>query len=158
MTTDTDKAIHQHLLHALRGGNAFDTFDDIVAQVPEDRRFQPIGEDDRSPWQIVEHIRIALDDLASYTANENGDFKELDWPDQFWPKSPAPSGDESWDKSIEGCRVALARMEALVEDPNRDLLAPFPWAPQHTMVREILVAIQHNSYHLGQLVELSGSH
>ena len=45
-------------------------------------------------------------------------------------------------------------MQALVSDPDRDLLKPFPWGDGQTLLREALVVADHNAYHLGQLVQL----
>ena len=43
-------------------------------------------------------------------------------------------------------------MEALVADPKSDLFTPFPWGDGQTLLREALLAADHNAYHLGQLV------
>ena len=42
-------------------------------------------------------------------------------------------------------------MKAL-EDPRRDLFAPFPWGNGQTLLRQALLIADHNSYHLGQLM------
>jgi hypothetical protein len=43
-------------------------------------------------------------------------------------------------------------MAKLVADPKTDLLAPIPSASGQTILREVLLLADHNSYHLGQLV------
>ena len=35
-----------------------------------------------------------------------------------------------------------------------DLFAELPWAPGYTPLRELLLAADHNGYHLGQVVAL----
>ncbi len=46
----------------------------------------------------------------------------------------------------------MASFEALVEDSAVDLEARIPWGQGQTMLREVLLVIDHTSYHLGQLV------
>ena len=43
---------------------------------------------------------------------------------------------------------------ALVEDPETDLTAPLPHAPEYTVVREILTVTDHGAYHLGEFALL----
>ena len=46
-------------------------------------------------------------------------------------------------------------MAALARDPSVDLLAPVPTgSPTQTYLRGILLVIDHNAYHVGQLVAL----
>ena len=45
-------------------------------------------------------------------------------------------------------------MAELVRDPKSDLLAPFPHGQGQTLLKEALLVIDHNSYHLGQLVDM----
>lgn len=40
----------------------------------------------------------------------------------------------------------------MLRDPKRDLYAPFPWGDGQSLFREALLMIEHNSYHLGQMV------
>lgn len=155
-TNDVNTDVRRQLLKAFQGGNAFDTFDDIVGQIPEDRRYAPAGIDSRSAWQVLEHMRLSLDDILDYSMNEDGAYREKEWPAGYWPKSHAPTGSgQSWDRTIDDCKKSMERMERLIQDPSRDLLRPFSWAPDHNLMRSILLAIQHNAYHLGELVELS---
>ena len=46
----------------------------------------------------------------------------------------------------------LEAMGKLVADPKTDLLAPIPHGSGQTILREVLLIADHNSYHLGQLV------
>ena len=96
------------------------------------------------------HMRFALQDINNFTDNEAGGYAEHDWPAAYWPGN---NGD--WDAEVAAFLWERGRMEALVLDPHRDLLAPFPWGSGQTLLREALVAIDHNAHHLGQLIELS---
>jgi hypothetical protein len=43
-------------------------------------------------------------------------------------------------------------MGELVTNPKTDLLAPIPHGSGQTILRELLLIVDHNAYHLGQLV------
>ena len=45
-------------------------------------------------------------------------------------------------------------MIALVKNPKADLCAKIPHGDGQTILREALVLADHNSYHLGQLIDL----
>jgi hypothetical protein len=45
-------------------------------------------------------------------------------------------------------------MMELVKDQKNDLLQPFPHGQGQTLLREALLVIDHNSYHVGQLVDI----
>jgi uncharacterized damage-inducible protein DinB len=46
----------------------------------------------------------------------------------------------------------LKEMERLVNNPRTDLFARIPHGTGQTYLRQVLLLIDHNSYHLGQLV------
>ncbi len=59
---------------------------------------------------------------------------------------------KAWDKSVRAFRRDLKAMCALVEDPRTDLYAQIPHGDGQTILREALLAADHNAYHLGELV------
>jgi len=151
MNKTADQAIRAQLVKSLRGGNAFETFDEIIRQVPEGKRFEAVGEG-RSAWQIVDHMRFTLEDLNEFIDNADGSYEEKEWPADYWRESTEP---EDWERSIRGFHAALRKMEELVLDPERDLTATFPWGTGQTLLHEAILAIEHTAYHLGELVELT---
>jgi hypothetical protein len=58
----------------------------------------------------------------------------------------------AWDKAVKAFRRDLKQMQDLIADPERDLYAPIPHGDGQTLLREALLVIDHNSYHLGELV------
>jgi uncharacterized damage-inducible protein DinB len=103
-----------------------------------------------SPWELVEHIRRTQHDLLEFCTNPN--YKELDWPADYWPAEPAPANDAAWTESIEQYHADNAALAALTTDPSRDLTAKIPHGSGQTYLRTILLAIDHTSYHVGQLI------
>src|SRR5579871_2738596 len=150
-----DRALRAQLTSSLRGGEAYDKAEEIFGEVPIDRRFDVPAGSERSAWQILDHMRVSLEDLIGFSDNERGDYEERDWPEGYWPKQPDPGDPKAWDASLQGFWAAQKRLEELINDPDRDLFAKFPWGDGQTLLREVLLAIQHNSYHVGELVELT---
>ncbi len=145
---DQIDSLRKNLSALLRGGDAFETFDQIVTSFEPDMRGVIPASAGHSPWQILEHMRICLRDILDYSQNEEGRYKELDWPSAYWPSET----DGDWAETIHMFKHDMAELERLVS--SRDLFAPFPWAPEHPLLREVLVVAEHNAHHLGQLVML----
>ncbi|HVS00517.1 MAG TPA: DinB family protein [Thermoanaerobaculia bacterium] len=147
-----DRALRDHLLYLLRGGGAHAPFDQVIADLPAELRgVRPPGAS-HSPWEVLEHLRLAQWDILEFS--RNGDHVSPDWPEGYWPQEQAPPDAEAWDRSIETFRRELQELEALVDDPASDLYAAFPWGKDQTLLREALLVADHNAYHLGELVLL----
>ena len=107
---------------------------------------------EHSPWQLLEHLRLAQKDLLHFCANPRY-VHTLTWPDDYWPKSPAPPSATAWDESIADFRADQEKLKQLVGNPRLDLFALVPTGKgQQTYLRAILLVVDHNAYHLGQLV------
>jgi uncharacterized damage-inducible protein DinB len=140
------------LLELLRGGHAHATFDDAVKKLPFDKTgVRPRGAP-HSAWELVEHIRIAQNDILRFS--READYASPKWPEGYWPTSPAPEDEAQWKKSIAAFHHDLKAFEKLLEERADELDKPFPWGQGQTLFREALLIADHNSYHLGQLVLL----
>jgi hypothetical protein len=143
-------ALRDHLLELLRGGHAHISFDDAVNGFPLDLAgIRPEGSP-HSAWELLEHIRIALEDIARFS--QSADYQSPPWPKGYWPSSPAPKDAEEWHNCVRLIRENMAVFESLLNDPERDLFRKFPWGEGQTLLREALLIADHNAYHLGQLV------
>ena len=141
------------LIKLLEGGQACDTFDSVVAEFDIANAFAIPAGAEHSAWQIVEHMRIALKDILQFSSNEDGHYKAMKWPDDYWPTNPEAS-EALWRDSLSAYRKVRAEFERLLQDANNDLFASFAWGEGQTLCREALVAAQHEAYHLGELVML----
>src|ERR1039458_201243 len=122
MTTDT--ALGEHLISLLTQPNAHATFEKAIKGLaPELRGKRPRGAD-HSPWELLEHLRIAQWDILDFCVNPN--YQHLAWPEAYWPATPAPPDEKAWDKSVRAFRRDLKAMVALVADPATDLFAVIP--------------------------------
>ncbi|MGD0629455.1 MAG: DinB family protein [Terracidiphilus sp.] len=147
-----DKALREHLVKLLKGGDAHADFEHAIADFPAELRGKTPKGAEHSPWELLEHLRTAQQDILDFSTNPG--YKEKEWPKEYWPAQDAPPDPKAWDRSINGICEDLKALVALVEDEKTDLFATIPHGDGQTILREILVVADHNSYHLGQMVLL----
>lgn len=147
---DSDASLRQHLLNLLDARQAHAPFDDAIAGLPVDLRGTRPGDLPYSPWELLEHMRIAQVDILDFCRDP--DYTAPDWPDDYWPEAPAPPSEAAWTESVRRFRADLQAMKDLVADPNTDLYAEIPHGDGQTVLREALLVADHNAYHLGQFV------
>ncbi|HEY6361998.1 MAG TPA: DinB family protein [Vicinamibacterales bacterium] len=149
MTTHND-AVRDHLARLLDWREAHVGFEAAVDGIgPGHRGKTPPGLP-YSAWQILEHIRLAQNDILDFCVNSS--YREKKWPDDYWPKNPAPPSDAAWDESVASCVRDRDALKQLVRDPKADLSAKIPHGTGQTYLREALLVADHTSYHVGQLV------
>ncbi len=145
-----DKALRDHLLYLLTDGGAHLTFDAAVKDLAAALRGKRPKGAEHSPWELVEHMRIAQWDILEFTRNAK--HKSPEFPKGYWPQAPAPPNEKAWQKSVNAFRVDLKAMTELVANESTDLFAKIPHGEGQTVLREALLLADHNAYHLGQLV------
>jgi hypothetical protein len=151
-----DAAVRRALREALAGGGAHVDLDAALADLPASARgLRPDGAP-HAIWELVEHLRIAQEDLVAYTTS--AEATSPPWPEGYWPAPRETVDDATWQASVEGLRAGLAAMRGWVDDPAFDLTAEIPWSDalpgggRRTPLRQVLVACDHLGYHLGQIV------
>ncbi len=145
-----DASLRKQLVRLLTEANAHATFDDAVKDMPADLRGKTPNGAEHSPWQLLEHLRIAQWDILEFSRDAKHTSPE--WPSGYWPASPEPPDDKAWDNSIRAFRKDLQAMCDLVADPATDLYGKIPHGDGQTILREALLVADHNAYHIGQLV------
>ena len=152
MSHEHDAALREQLVYLLKGGGAHVHFMDAVENFPAAKRGTYAQGLAHTGWQLLEHARIAQWDILEFSRSH--EHVSPDFPEGYWPKTPAPQNDEEWNDCIAAFKRDLREMIRLVENPRTDLYAPLPHGQGQTILREALVLADHNSYHLGQLVDL----
>jgi hypothetical protein len=146
---DPDKLLRKQLIKLLEGGDAHATFDDAVADLPAALQGKTPKGAQHSPWQLLEHLRIAQRDILEFAINPK--HKSPKWPEGYWPK-PSPPDEQAWNKSVQAFRSDMKRFTKLLAEDSTDLFAKIPHGDGQTILRQALLAADHNAYHLGQLV------
>ena len=143
-------ALREHVLYLLGEGSAHAGFEAAIAGLPAAMRGRRPKGAAHSPWEILEHMRIAQWDILEFSRNPK--HVSPDWPGGYWPATPAPPRANAWLASVRAFRRDLRAMQKLVKDPRSDLFARIPHGDGQTLLREALLVADHNAYHLGELV------
>lgn len=145
-----DTALRDHVARLLDWGEAHPSFDAAVASLPEPLRGRTPDGLPYSPWQLVEHLRITQHDILDFCVNP--DYREMEWPKDYWPPSAAPPSGRAWDESLRRFQDDRAALQRLARDAAIDLAATIPHGSGQTYLRELLLEADHAAYHLGELI------
>lgn len=141
-------AFREELIALLTEDSAHAGFDAVVKDFPAGLRgARPEGLP-YSAYQLVEHLRIAQWDIVEYALNPK--HKSPEFPDGYWPKSPEPPDAKAWDKAVAAFRADRKKLVAALE--KADLLEGIAFAKGQSLASKTILLIDHNAYHLGQLV------
>ncbi|MFY0254939.1 DinB family protein [Chitinophaga sp. 30R24] len=143
-------AFVQSIKDMLLNGNAHVTFSDAVKNLAPELRGVVPQHMPYSVWQLVEHIRLAQFDILDFCRNP--DYRELNWPEGYWPAEPAPKSESVWKHSIAQVGKDLHAFIALLEAPRANLLAPIPHGSGQHLLQEAMLILDHTSYHTGEIV------
>ena len=135
------------LLALLEGGNAHMGFAEVVAEFPPEHINSKPPHTPYSFWHFVEHIRI-LEFIR------NPGHVSPDYPEGYRPRPAEKTDEKGWQKSIDGVLTDLEALQDIVRDPKTDFFVPIPHARSYTIFREVLLAADHNAYHIGELAVL----
>jgi hypothetical protein len=152
MSDDRDRSLREHLLDLLRGGGAHIKLDEALKDFSPDLFNRKVEGVPYTPWQLLEHIRIAQWDIIEFS--RSAAHVSPEWPEGYWPEEGVGADEDTWRRTVERIHADLRQMEALIEDEANDLHARIPHGTGQTLLREALLVADHNAYHLGALVTL----
>jgi hypothetical protein len=139
-------------VRALVRGPSYMTFDDVVADFPMRHINTRPPNVPYTPWHLLEHMRIAQRDILEYI--EDADYRLPTWPDDYWPKPDDNADAAAWKKTIADFRRDRAALEKIAANPRVALGSALPYAQKHTLIRELLIVSEHNTYHIGEFAIL----
>src|SRR5438067_3208536 len=118
-----DKALRQHFVSLLKGGDAHATYDAAVKDFPANLYGKKPKGAAHSPWEVLEHLRIAQWDMLEFSRNPGHVSPE--WPSGYWPNSPEPENTAAWNHSVKAFQSDLEAVRELVAHTGSDLFTPF---------------------------------
>jgi uncharacterized damage-inducible protein DinB len=146
-SSDTD--LRSLLQKFLSGGSAHADFEKAMKNVPRSKRSAIPSGAPHSLWQLAEHVRLAQADILEFATSSS--YREKKFPDDYWPKSNAPT-DSQWNACIRGFARDLGELKRLAANASLDLSKKIAGGDGQSYLRELILAIDHNSYHIGQMV------
>jgi hypothetical protein len=82
------QSLRQHVVNLLTGKGAHADFETAIKDLPAAARGQRPKGAEHSPWEVLEHLRIAQSDILEFSVNP--DHVSPEWPSGYWPKFQAP--------------------------------------------------------------------
>ena len=145
------RALRDHLARVLDWEDAHVGFDKAIDGIPAGKQGARAPGFEHSPWQLLEHLRLAQDDILDFCVNSA--YKHtMTWPEDYWPKDPAPPSEKAWADSIASYVRTRDALKQLAREAE-DLTAKVPTGKDNqTYLRAILLAADHAAYHVGQIV------
>jgi hypothetical protein len=147
---DKDADLRRHVLELLEGSFAHVDLETAIRGFPMNLINERLEGSQHSPWHLLEHLRLAQWDIVEFCRDP--DHVSPDFPDGYWNLGTASVNE--WERSIEQILGDLQTMRDMISDPAADLFTPFPHGDGQTLLREALLVADHNSYHLGQIMQL----
>jgi uncharacterized damage-inducible protein DinB len=146
-----DSVLRENLVELLRGGHAHVSAEKVLLGVkPELRHVRP-GDGLHSVWEELEHLRIAQEDILRYTLDES--WQSPEFPKGYWPAKSESVTEQMWTSSVKRFFDDLEEFIQLARNAEVDLTAKVPHGEWRTYLRQILLAADHNAYHLGQITQ-----
>ena len=143
--------LREQLARILDWEEAHVGFDKAVAGIPPEKRGARAAGFDHSPWQLLEHLRLAQEDILDFCVNPKYEHR-MQWPDDYWPEDPAPPSAQAWTDSVAAYTRSREAMQRVARE-TKDLTATVPTGKgRQTYLRAILLSADHAAYHVGQII------
>ncbi|HEX6773678.1 MAG TPA: DinB family protein [Acidobacteriaceae bacterium] len=142
--------LRSHLAALLSSESAHTSFDAAVADLPVDLQGKQVPGAAHTVWQVLEHMRITQRDVLNRIGS--ADYRPLKFPDEYWPPSAAPRKNESWDASVAAFRADQKSLAEVIA--RADLFGKSRPGADGALIDDLLMIVDHNAYHLGELVLL----
>jgi uncharacterized damage-inducible protein DinB len=126
------------------------SFDNALKDFPAELRGERPENFPHSVWQLVFHIDTAQHDLLEFCRNPK--YEEIKWPDDYWPKDPAPASNDVWDRCVARIRRDVEEFKQFTIDNAATLGDKIPHGTGQTYLRTVLVSVDHTAYHVGQII------
>ena len=143
-----DEILRENLLALLTGEHARMSFEDTILDFPMNRINENLPNADYTPWDLLEHIRLAQEDILDFIKNPGYKYKK--WPDDYWSEKGKKATPSNWKKTVSGFKRDFSELEEMVKNPKTDLYHEIPWGEGEIFLREIVTVSNHNAFHLGE--------
>ncbi|MHA2247119.1 MAG: DinB family protein [Candidatus Hodarchaeales archaeon] len=125
----------------------------IEGLTPANAKIKPEN-DNHSCWELLHHLKIWQKAILEALIG-----KEVDWKDisknHNWPNADYLSDDQNFINLVKMFKNGLLEAEKLIK--TTDLHKPMPAWDDAPVIQAIIVLLQHNSYHYGQIVAVRKS-
>ena len=138
------------LITHLKGGSAFMPVEELLKFISSEELCRRPKALPYSFYEIFYHMRFAQKDILEYIKDK--DYTTHEWPQDYWPKKNMIDSLEEWELLKSHFFEEQQELIGFLQDTENDLLKPVSKGTEHTLLREVLLVIEHNAYHSGQLL------
>lgn len=147
---EPERRYREQLVNHLEGGLAFMPIESFIDSTP----FHKIGIKPAglpySFYEIFYHIVFAQKDILLYISSQH--YKAPNWPEDYWPGKSVADDEDEWEELKAGYFEDRNLLMDHILDKNNQLDLPVKNSEDHSLLREILLVIEHTAYHTGQLL------
>lgn len=120
----------------------------IEGLTPSNARIKPEN-DNHSCWDLLHHIKIWQKAILESIRGQEVNWKDIS-KNHDWPNAAYLSDDQNFINLVKMFEESLLEAEELIK--TTDLHQPMPAWDGAPVIQAIIVLLQHNSYHYGQIV------
>lgn len=147
-----NETLRQTLIKHLDGGQAFMPIAEMLDKISFEKLHVRPHQLPYSFYELFYHIWFSQKDILEYC--EKLDYKAASWPQDYWPSTRGPKDLEEWKRLKNDFLADREKLKVVITSGEYDLGDPVPSNKEHSFLREILLVIEHTSYHSGQLLIL----
>jgi len=148
-----DRKLAERLIRHLKSGEAFMPIENLLKKITYDQSGVSVDDVPYTVYQLVYHLRFAQLDIIKYC--RDNDYSEPEWPAEYWPSRSAPADQDKWQELVEGFVRERDEFCKLISKSSSKLFEEVKPDTNHTLLRQTLLLIEHNAYHIGQLYLLN---
>lgn len=147
---EAEEKIKEQLVSHLNGGEAFMTVDEMLKKMEFEKLGERPGNLPYSFFELFYHIKFTQKDIIDYCNSTH--YRSFEWPHDYWPQDPKPLSNEAWENLKKDYFEEREQFINFILDPDTELMRPVREGTRHTLLREVLLVIEHTAYHTGQLL------
>ena len=92
------------------------------------------------------------EDILDYVILD--EYRAPKWPEGYWDQKQAPESENEWEQLKSKFFKERQQLADYILDEQNNLDTPVKNSEDHTLLRELLLVIEHNAQHTGQLILL----
>ncbi len=143
----------QTLTKHLKSGAAFTGIADFIDEIPFDKLGKRPNGLPYSFYEVFYHIYFAQKDILDFCTADT--YQAHDWPDDYWPKKQKPENEKDWEDLKNSFFKDRHNLSDWLNTEENKLENIVKNGEDQTVFREVLLVLEHNAYHTGQLMILS---
>jgi len=147
-----ERRLKDRLKKHLQGGEAFTSLGHFLNDIPYDTVGKRPYDLPYSIYELFYHMYFAQQDIMNFCMGKH--YENKNWPDDYWPTETAPKNEAEWKGLKSQFFEDRNTLASWLENEDNGIMDVVQNGEDQTILREILLVMEHNAYHTGQLFVL----